>query len=634
MAPTYTNQQVIGQIDSGAQWSGNQITYGFLQSSPSWDIGYEGDGFSAFTSNQETATREVIALWDDLIAPTVTEQTSSQQFANIKFGNTTSYINYAHAYYPGNYNWAGEVWLNSQTYSGLYSPDPGDYYFMTILHEVGHALGLSHPGSYNGGSPTYANDAVYAQDTHQWTVMSYFSASNTGADWNGGNGWQYAQTPMVHDILTLQSIYGADTGTRVGDTTYGFNANAGNQLFDFSLNAAPVVTIYDAGGTDTLDLSGFTQRAIIDLEPGAYSSAGGVTSAMTYNIGIANGSWIENAIGGSGDDTVTGNQLDNILQGMAGSDLIEGYGGNDRLYGGAGSDTLNGGDGNDIFFAGLSDGTDFLTGGNGFDILDFSGVGGVVQVNQLAGTVTGSSGNDILLDAFEQVIGTAFGDVLSGSHGINILDGGGGDDLIFGNGGIDLLRGGDGNDTIFVGTADGVDRYQGDNGFDILDFSGVGGVVQVNQLAGTVTGSSGNDILLDVFEEVIGTNFGDVLSGGHGINILRGGGGADQFFGNGGIDLIIGEGGDDTATLGSGDDTYRFSNGDGADTILDFNAGAGSDDNIDLRFHSAATSLVQMQGAGFISQNGANTEIDFGGGDMLTLYNIAMGDLHADDFLF
>ena len=336
--PIYTNQQVIGQLDSGYQWSGSQITYGFLQSAPTWDIGYEGDGFSAFTSYQMADTRDVMSLWDDLVSPSLVEQSSNQQYAAIKFGNTTSSINYAHAYYPGSYWWAGEVWLNAPTYNGLYTPDPGDYYHMTILHEVGHALGLSHPGNYNGGYPTYTNDAEYAQDTHQWTLMSYFSASNTGADWNGGSGWQYAQTPMVHDILAIQSIYGADTTTRSGNTTYGFNANAGNSLYDFSQNTSPVLSIYDAGGTDTLDLSGFSQRAIINLEPGTYSSVGGTSSLMTYNIGIAHNTWIENASGGSGYDTIYGNALANVLAGNGGDDHLYGFGGNDTLSGGTGTD--------------------------------------------------------------------------------------------------------------------------------------------------------------------------------------------------------------------------------------------------------------------------------------------------------
>ena len=209
---------------------------------------------------------------------------------------------------------------------------------MTILHEIGHALGLSHPGSYNGGSPTYANNAEYAQDTHQWTVMSYFNASYTGADWNGGSGWQYAQTPMVHDVLTLQAIYGADTNTRADNTTYGFNSNAGHSVFNFAQNQSPVLTIYDAGGLDTLDLSGFSQRAVINLQPGTYSSAGGTTSSMTYNIGIASNTWIENAIGGSGNDTIYGNDLANIINGLAGDDHLYDSVGNDQYHGGSGTD--------------------------------------------------------------------------------------------------------------------------------------------------------------------------------------------------------------------------------------------------------------------------------------------------------
>ena len=95
----------------------------------------------------------------------------------------------------------------------------------TTEHEIGHAIGLAHPGLYNGGSPTYDKDAFYQQDTHQYTVMSYFYADNTGADWRAGDGvWRYAQTPMVHDIMALQSIYGVETATRTGAA-----ANKGGQ---------------------------------------------------------------------------------------------------------------------------------------------------------------------------------------------------------------------------------------------------------------------------------------------------------------------------------------------------------------------------------------------------------------------
>ncbi len=340
MAPFFNDDQVIGQIDSGRAWSGSTISYGFPNSAPSWTLGAEGNGFARFSNAQKAATRDVMELWDDLIVPSFNEVTSSPQFANVTFANTTTNIGYAHAYYPGGSNWSGSVWLNSDTYTSLYSPNSGSYAFMTILHEVGHAIGLSHPGNYNGGRPTYANDAVYAQDTHQWTVMSYFSASNTGADWNGGTGWQYAQTPMVHDVLTIQDMYGADTTTRTGNTVYGFNSNAGNSVFDFSLNKTPVLTIYDAGGIDTLDLSGFSQRAVVNLAPGTYSSAGGVSNSMTYNIGIAGSTIIENAIGGSANDVFYGNSANNVLTGGGGNDVFHDGAGSDRYVGGSGTDSV------------------------------------------------------------------------------------------------------------------------------------------------------------------------------------------------------------------------------------------------------------------------------------------------------
>ncbi|MBV9556861.1 MAG: M10 family metallopeptidase, partial [Pseudolabrys sp.] len=210
------------------------------------------------------------------------------------------------------------------------------YGYQTYIHEIGHALGLGHQGPYNG-SASYSTNAAYADDTWQYSVMSYFSQNN----FDGGT-YRYVITPQMADIYAVQQYYGA-AATRTGDTVYGFHNTAGS-IYNFSsYTSAPAFTIYDSGGNDTLDCSGYSVAQTIDLHAGSFSSVGG----LVHNIGIALGTVIENAIGGSGNDTLIAND--------AGCSL-NGGGGNDRLVSGAGRDVLTGGTGNDTFV--------FLTGGS------------------------------------------------------------------------------------------------------------------------------------------------------------------------------------------------------------------------------------------------------------------------------
>ena len=154
----------------------------------------------------------------------------------------------------------------------------------------------------------------------------------------------YVTTPQMADIYAIQSIYGANANTRLGDTTYGFNSNAG-ALFDFALyNGTPAFTIYDSGGlNDTLDTSGYSTNQIINLNPGQWSSIGVNNNnniANVNNIGIYLTTIIENAIGGTGNDTITGNGAANILDGGAGNDTLNGGAGVNSLIGGLGNDTF------------------------------------------------------------------------------------------------------------------------------------------------------------------------------------------------------------------------------------------------------------------------------------------------------
>lgn len=376
---TSFNPSLVNQLNSGAVWTkptggvAQTITFGF-PTGGAFAVGWgEAPGWSAFTAQQMTAARQMMSIWDDLVAATFVEAVASPNTADIKFSNTTTDISFAHAYYPGvagsegssTARMSGSVWLNPAYNSGinnLVSPVSGNYGFMAIMHEIGHSLGLDHGGNYNGGAPVYGNAStgwLFAEDSRQYTIMSYFGASNTGATWLG----KYAQTPMVYDILAIQQMYGADYATRAGNTVYGFNSTEGNTLYDFTTNASPVLTIWDGNGADTIDVSGWNTASLISLVAGSYSSVNG----MTKNLAIAFNVDIENATTGSGNDTIIGNDLANILIGNGGADALYGARGNDMLDGGAGNDRLEGGDGNDTLDGGA--GADILIGGAGDDTL-------------------------------------------------------------------------------------------------------------------------------------------------------------------------------------------------------------------------------------------------------------------------
>ena len=369
LTPTQAGAQISRYNDFWGTSLGSAsetISYGFRLSAPSYnDPEHNEQGtFSRVNSAEMIAIESVMRVWSNVANISLREVNAGNytDTATILFGNYSSRTDGSNgfAFTPSNNETAfssseGDVWLNNSKNSFL-SPGAGSYNYLTILHEAGHALGLAHPANYNASNTpnvtiTYANDATYVEDSLQYTVMSYFEASETGANHVYNGNTIYATTPLLHDIAAMQRLYGANTNIAKGDTVYGFH-NTGDSAYALTSSSQQIVAcIWDGGGTDTIDVSGYANNQKIDLNQGQFSDIG----ALTKNLSIAMGTIIENAIGGSGNDVIFGNDSNNQLTGGAGDDTINGGAGNDQLIGGAGNDNLDGGTGIDVaIYTGLA----------------------------------------------------------------------------------------------------------------------------------------------------------------------------------------------------------------------------------------------------------------------------------------
>ncbi len=332
---------------TGGSWSatpatGTVVTYGFRDTDPgTTDASGHAAPFSHLTTDQMVAAQVAFGNYSsvsNISFQQVNDNAGLTDNATILIGGYTSSNDGsgAYTYFPGSTDsasHAGDMWINQQYVSGTTLPD-GSYSQFVFLHELGHAMGLSHPGDYNaqpGVSITYDNSAQFAEDSQQYSVMSYFQATAT----DPGAPHHYPQTLMTYDIYAVQQLYGVNSSTNAGNSVYGFHSNVGGP-FDFSANASPLLCIWDGAGHDTLNVSGFTHAQKIDLNDGHFSDIG----AYTANVSIAYGCKIENAVGGSGSDMIIGNDLANRLSGFGGNDTLIGGAGNDRLTGNSGADTF------------------------------------------------------------------------------------------------------------------------------------------------------------------------------------------------------------------------------------------------------------------------------------------------------
>jgi serralysin len=481
--PSLTPTQAGAQITrTGSSWSddlgqGTTVSFAFRASAPAGGLGTEGQ-FTTLNAAQINIALAAFQSWAD-VANIQFQRVGSGTSGAGAFSNNASIllggINNGANYYRGFATLPGENGVPGDRSFGAADGDaffnniwnfvtaPTEYNrgMLVFTHEIGHAIGLSHPGDYNhapGDTINYQDNADYREDTEQYSVMSYFLETYTGANYHG----LYPAAPQLDDIAAAQRLYGANMTTRTGDTVYGFHSTAGRAWFSATSSSAPIIfCAWDAGGKDTFDFSGYGQNQLIDLGEGHFSNVGG----MLGNVSVALGAVIENAIGGSGADTLIGNAAANRLQGNGGADSLTGLGGSDSLQGGAGADRLDG--------------------GSGVDTLEFGVVAGGLTINLATGQALGDGGDTLI--AIENAVASRYDDVLTGSTAANLLDGAQGDDTIQGGGGSDRLigakgrdeiRGGAGSDTfVFRELTDSVRKAPdviGDLGdADWIDLSGI-----------------------------------------------------------------------------------------------------------------------------------------------------------------
>ncbi|OYU36501.1 matrixin family metalloprotease [Novosphingobium sp. PASSN1] len=504
-------------------------TYSFASEPPSYlSEVYTKQGlatFTPFSEAQKADARTALSAWASACGITLFEVTKG--VGDINFGN------YDTAVLTGHQGGAG---FSSYPFRTLrYGDDSGVFidikytdYYLALIHEIGHALGLKHPFS----GPITLDTTL---DNVSHTVMSYTSDGSDGRKLgpldiaavqylygtNANDGTQVASWSWSSKNETLHQTGGANDDTIAGvasrDVIHG---GAGNDLID---SGAGGDTIYGDDGDDTINAVVTAGSVTVSLKGGNGNDALALilkTSSPAFTIN-----------GGTGKDTLTiyagsaldldlsgsklastkvtnvetvdikGSEFGDHIIGSNGTDLIEGFGGNDTIFGLGGDDLLtddvisatspvaiNAGDGDDTLWITLPDQAPtrlsrlMLDGGDGYDdlLIDYNGSKSLIF--SLADSI--KAGSSLTGIEHYSILAGPGDDRLTGSRGNDFIDGQDGNDILRGGKGSDGLKGGSGADTFvfFVGDsaakhfdADGIIDFNHAQG-DRIDLSGIDAV--------------------------------------------------------------------------------------------------------------------------------------------------------------
>ncbi len=597
-------QAQIDALLSGTQWSGSDITYSFFTTgSTNYATTETGETGVASVSNiVKDAVRYVLEqLIEPLLNITFTEVTEAPgTYGKIRY-QVANDPNYAYAYYPNEVSQVGgDVFFKNtddiNDGGNGFQSGIGSHGYMTIIHETLHALGLKHPGGYNGSGTGDGPFLPEDEDNTANTVMSYNFTSMGGT-------YVASAMLMAYDIAALQFLYGAKA-FQSGNTTYSFSliSSYSNGIRSYGNPTKPSrLSIYDSGGIDKLDFSGLGFNAsgyTFNLAPGGWlvatnslSSYNHWVSGLSYSAPgfgtvIAKNTTIENILGSTSNDSIFGNSANNSLNGGIGAD---------RLVGGLGNDHYVRDNVGDVISETSTITTEIDTVYSG---VTYSLVANVENLILTGTTAINGSGN-------------ALNNTITGNSATNSLNGWAG---------ADRLVGGLGND-----------HYVRDNVGDVISETSTI-TTEIDTVYSGVTYSlvaNVENLILTGTTAINGSGnaLNNTITGNTAANSLNGSAGIDVLTGGGGNDTLIGGTGNDRLTGGSGNDFFRFSSpNDRTDTISDFSKVSGNLDKIQV--------LASGFGGGLIAGTLASSRFILGTAATNTsqrfIYNQSTGALFFD----